>query len=88
MGSASSNLWLAPARSYLNRITTQVTMYFVQTTNNETMKPTSLFINPLETKISFVNSYSHPLLVLKCNIPQVSGQLEQKKISPSLTNIL
>lgn len=48
------------------------------------MKTTSLFIKPPETKISFVNSYSYPLLVLKCHIPQVSGQLEQK-ISP-LTN--
>ena len=61
-------------------------MYSVHTTNNETMKTTSLFINPPETEISFVNSYSYPLLVLKCHIPQVSGQLEQKKISPSLTN--
>lgn len=34
MGSASSNLWLAPARSYLNTITN----YQLPTTNNETMK--------------------------------------------------
>ncbi|KOS48133.1 hypothetical protein ACN38_g931 [Penicillium nordicum] len=78
MGSASNNLWFSagPILSQLD--------YWTSTTRQDN----ELFINP--SKLKSLSPFLIHILFCSSNVtsPKVSGQLEQKKISPSLTNIL